>query len=377
MSAKDSIKNFSFVGIGRFITVIVQALFYLVLASLLEPEIYGELNVILALASTFSLLSMFGLNLSSQIYLAKGKYKIDEQIRTLFLILTSAAALILVFIEPIAALLCVALSFFSMNQYHLLGLSKYKKFMFYSILKSGTYFIIPFSLYFIFDIYGIVFGLAISHFIASIVIFRKLTIRSFLGLKKYYKILVHNFAVMSGTHLSIVVDKLLIAPLFGFFIVGIYQFNLQILLSLEALPTVLTIYLISEESKGIRHRKLSYIVVIASIILTVTAIVLAPILVPVFFEKYSDGIPALQILVISVLPLTINAIYNSKLLAKESTKIGFSAIVRIGSMLILIAILGELYGLIGLSLAVLISISANTLFLYLLYQREKQVKVKD
>jgi len=377
MSAKASIKNFSFVGIGRFITVIVQALFYLVLASLLEPEIYGELNVILALASTFSLLSMFGLNLSSQIYLAKGKYKIDEQIRTLFLILTSAAALILVFIEPIAALLCVALSFFSMNQYHLLGLSKYKKFMFYSILKSGTYFIIPFSLYFIFDIYGIVFGLAISHFIASIVIFRKLTIRSFLGLKKYYKILVHNFAVMSGTHLSIVVDKLLIAPLFGFFIVGIYQFNLQILLSLEALPTVLTIYLISEESKGIRHRKLSYIVVIASIILTVTAIVLAPILVPVFFEKYSDGIPALQILVISVLPLTINAIYNSKLLAKESTKIGFSAIVRIGSMLILIAILGELYGLIGLSLAVLISISANTLFLYLLYQREKQVKVKD
>ncbi len=46
-------------------------------------------------------------------------------------------------------------------------------------------------------------------------------------------------------------------------------------------------------------------------------------------------------------------------------------------MLILIAILGELYGLIGLSLAVLISISVNALFLYLLYQREKQVKAKD
>ncbi len=377
MTSRASIKNFSFVGVGRLFTIIIQALFYLFLAALMEPEIYGELNVILALASTFSLLSMFGLNLSSQIYLAKGKYKIDEQIRTLFLILTSAAALILVFIEPVAALLCVALSFFSMNQYHLLGLSKYKKFMFYSILKSGTYFIIPFSLYFIFDIYGIVFGLAISHFIASIVIFRKLTIRSFFGLKKYYKILVHNFAVISGAHLSIVVDKLLIAPLFGFFIVGIYQFNLQVLLALDALPGVLTLYLISEESKGIRHRKLSYIVVVASIILVVTAIVLAPILVPVFFEKYSDGIPALQILVISVIPLTINAIYNSKLLAKESTKIGFSAIVRIGSMLILIAILGELYGLIGLSLAVLISISVNALFLYLLYQREKQVKAKD
>lgn len=372
MSASNSIKNFSAVGIGRVITLALQALFYLLLARLLEPQNYGELNVILALAGTASIVSLFGLHLSSQIYLAKKNYLVNDQITTLFLVSTSAAALILVFIEPVVALLSVALSFFTMNQGYLLGLKKYKNFMVFSILKSATYFVIPFLLYFAFGIYGIVFGMAVSHFIASLPILKHITIRSFFTLKNYYKVLIHNFAVVAGLQLPLVADKLLIAPLFGFFIVGIYQFNLQVYIALESLPGVLALYLITEESGGTRHRKLSYIVIVASILLAAIAIALAPILVPIFFPKYSEGIPALQVVVLSIIPQTITAIYSSKLLARESTKIGYSAIVSISSLLFLIVVLGKIFGLIGLSLAVLIAISANALFMYVLFQKERR-----
>ena len=372
MEGKGTITNFSFIGIGRVATIVLQALFYLLLAAFLEPEAYGELSVIVALAGTFSIISLFGLNLSLQVFQAKNNSKVFTQITTLFLVLTSAAALVLVFIDPIIALLCVALSLFAMSQSNLLGLKKYKKFMIFSIIKSGTFFLIPIFLYFVFDIYGIVLGLAISNFLGGLPFFRNISIRSFFALKNNFKVLVHNFALTSGNQLSVVADKLVIAPLFGLFIVGIYQFNLQVYLALSVLPGVLGTYLVTEESSGVGHKKLSYLVILGSILLAITAIVLAPILVPVFFPKYVEGIPALQVLVISIIPQSITAIYRAKLLAKESTKIGFTAIVRIGSLLLLIPILGEFLGLMGLSLAVLISISITALFFYFLYQKEKR-----
>ena len=77
-------------------------------------------------------------------------------------------------------------------------------------------------------------------------------------------------------------------------------------------------------------------------------------------------------MIISIISQSIGVLFSSRLLAQESTRIGLTAIVRIGIMLILIVVLGEIYGLVGLSVAVLVSQCANTLFLYLLYQKNKE-----
>jgi len=371
MNNDNSLKNFSYVGIGRIISIILHALFYLVIAALLDPEVYGELSVILALAGTFTILSLFGLNLSLQVYGAKKNSEITNQIITLFIITTTAASLILLTINQIAAFLCISLSFFAMTQSQLLGAKQYKKLMIYSIIKSGAFFVIPIMLYFVFDINGIIFGMAISNFLGSIPFFKNLSFRSFFGLKNYYKVLVHNFAVSAGGSLPFMLDKLLLAQFFGFFIVGIYSFNLQLFLVLAALPEILRQYLISEESSGVRHRKLSLFVVLTSVALVVIAIILIPILIPIIYPQYAEGIESLQIMVISIVPLSIGVVFSSRLLAQESTRIGFTSIVRIGSMLISLAVLGEIYGLVGLAAAVLISQCADTLFLYLLYRKSR------
>ena len=372
MDESNTIKEFSYVGIGRIVTIALNAIFYLVLAALIEPEIFGQISVIVALASTFSIISLFGFSLSLQVYLAKNNLSVVEGIITLFIITTTAASLILLVMDQIAALLCASLSFYMMSQSYFLGQKQYKKFMIDSILKSVAFFILPLIFYFPFGISGIIIGMAISNFVGSLPFYRHLKIRNLVGVRKYFKVLLHNFGVNAGNFLPIMIDKLVIVSIFGFFIVGVYQFNLQVLIALSVLSGILGQYLISEESRGKRHRKLSLLVVLVSVVVTIVAIVITPILVPIFYPKYVDGIQSLQIMLLAIIPKAIGTIFKSKQLARESTKIGYSAIVTIGTLLILIVFLGQLYGLIGLAIAVLATISANTLFFYILDRMSRQ-----
>ena len=371
MGQNSTVKNFSFITLGRVAAIGLQAVFYLIFAALLEPESYGILNYIVAIAGTFALVSRFGLNYTIIVYQAKKNLTLSDQVNTLVAITSSIAGLILIPINVFAALLSVASSFFIMNQSNLAGLQQYKAQMLNALLKNATLLIIPFLLYFILEIPGIVLGMAICNFIGSIHFFRNLKIKPFLNLLNNYKVLIHNFGVDASYNLPRMVDKLVIVPLLGFFVVGIYQFNMQILFALEILPVALHFFLLSEESKGERHKKLSYLVILGSIALAITAMLLSPFFVMTFFPNYSEGIPSLQILVFTIIPLSMSSIFSAKLQASESTKIGYSALVRIGILLTLIALLGEAFGLVGLSIAVLISVIINTIFLAILYLKTK------
>jgi O-antigen/teichoic acid export membrane protein len=371
MEKNSSFKNFSYISIGRIVGVALQASFYLLFAFLLEPESYGQLNYIIALAGTFALVSRFGINYTITVYRAKQKSDLSDQLNTLFLVTTSAGALILLSIDLYAALLSLALSFFSMNQHNLLGLKKYKKFMLNTFLKNVLIVTIPVLLFFVLEIPGILLGMVISNLLGSIPLFKMFNIKSFFELKNHIRVLIHNFGVEASIALPRMVDKLLIAPLFGFFIVGIYQFNMQILFAIELLPTALYFFLLSEESSGVIHRKLTYFVILGSVLISSITIILAPVFVNEFFPKYSEGVFSLQILVLSIIPLSISSVFTAKLQAQESTRIGLSAPVRIFTLLAFIALLGEYYGLVGLSIAVLLSIIINTVFLYFLYYRSK------
>jgi len=255
MNHNNSFMNFSYVAVGRLVAVILQAIFYLLFAAILEPESYGELNYLIALAGTTALLSRFGLNFTITIFRAKENSKVSDQINTLAIVSISIASLILLFINEFAALLALTLSFFMMNQGNLLGFRKYKTFMYNATLRNVAIIVIPVLLYFVFDIPGILLGLAISNLIGSLPFFKIIKLTSFFHLKNYYKVLIHNFGVDASTSLSGTVDKLLVAPLFGFLMVGIYQFNIQILFALGVLPTILYSFLLSEESRGTTHKK--------------------------------------------------------------------------------------------------------------------------
>lgn len=369
MSKNSSFKNFTFVTIGRSVTITLQAIFYLIFAALLEPKSYGELNYIVALAGTFALISRFGLNYTVTVYQAKKNSELVDKINSLVIVTTSFAAVILLTINVMAALLSLGLSFFLMNQHNLLGLQKYKAFMKNSILRGVLIIVIPILLYFYLDINGIVLGFAISNLLGSYSYFKKIKFESFWKLKNQFNVMIHNFGVDAATNLSRMIDKLIIANLFGFFIVGIFQFNMQVLFVFEILPTVLYNFLLSEESSGNSQKKISYLVIFGAIVMATAGIIFSPFFVQEFFPSYKEGVESLQILILSIIPLSVSAVLNAKIQAEESTIIGYSAIIRIGSLLALIVLFGQWYGLVGLSLATLFSITLTTVFTFLVYTK--------
>ncbi len=97
MSENSSLKNFSFVTLGRIITAGLYSGFYLIFATILEPETFGQMSYIIAIAGTASIISRFGFPLSVVVYRAKENHDLSNQLNVLSVITTSAAALILFF----------------------------------------------------------------------------------------------------------------------------------------------------------------------------------------------------------------------------------------------------------------------------------------
>jgi len=374
MAEKNSTRNFSFVALGQIVGTGLQAIFYFSLAALLDPENFGEMSYWISLAGAVALIARFGLAQTVTVYQAKNNYLLTGQANILAFITSAVAALVLIPFDIFAAVLSFTMSLFVMNQNNLLGLKKYKRYMWINIVKNILIVIAPISLYFVLDIPGILLGMAISNLLASSDYLRllKFKLKSFAELTGKYKVLIHNFGLDASVNLPRMIDKVLIAPLFGFGFVGIHQFNIQILFALEILPITLYSFLLPEESSGQSHRKINYLVVIGSGLLALLVIVLAPLIIPQLFPKYVEGILPLQLMVISIIPMAISYILSAKLQAMESKTIGYSSIIRIGVLLGLIVLLGEQLGLIGLALAVLISISLNTIFLYLLYNKKQR-----
>jgi len=367
--------SFSYVLGSGFVVTGLQAVFYLFFATLLEPENYGEMSYLIALAGTFSIVSRIGLPYTVTVYQSKGKSIIANQANLLVVILSIIAAIILLPISFFAALLSFSLSYFAMNQHNLLGLKKYKKYFLTGLLKSSMIILLPILFYFVFDIPGILIGMAFSNLLGSYNFLKSLKLtKSFNELKTNYKVVLHNFGIDVSSSLTRVIDKIIIVPLFGFVYTGIYQFNIQILFVLAILPTALHSFLLSEEAAGKYHKTINYTVIFVSILLVILSIFFAPTIINNIFPKFAEGIQSLQLLLISLIPLSLSAILTAKLQAKESTKVGYAAAVRIGFLILFITIFGQIYGLLGLALSILLSVIFETIILVTLYQKQKLKK---
>lgn len=373
MSSKSSPKDLSFYSASRLVATGSQIAFFLIFASFLTPEQYGEMNYLIALAATASVVSRFGLPHTIIVYQAKKELETSNQINVLALILASISSIILLFFNVFAAALCLVISFFIMNQSNLTGLRKYNRNLIFAIIRGTIILTIPFVLFEIFDITGIIIGLAIGNLAASFDYFKFLKFKkiSFGKIKEKFKILFHNFAIELSSEFPKWADKLVIAPFFGFALVGSYQFNFQFLLVIELLPVALHKFLLAEESSGKKHHRITILTIIITSGLSLIAILVVGPLVEFFYPQYLEGIASLQVMLISAIPMSISWVLTVKLQVKESTKIGYTALPRIISVLVLLVILGEIYGLMGFSIAVLSSLIINTVYLFYLYKREK------
>lgn len=354
-------------GVANFVTNAISGLFWLYVASLMGSANYGEVSYLIAIASLASVIASLGMSQSMAIYTAK---KIETQAATYVTAITSSVitSLILFFLFNSlgVSLYVIGYVIFGLAIFEVLGHKLYKSYSKYIILQRTILVGLALSLYYVMGPHGVILGSALSFFpfiIPAYKIFKQSKI-NFSVLKPRMGLVINSYVLELSKTFSLTADKLVIFPMFGFALLGNYQLGVQILTALIMLPYVVYLYTLPRDATGSYSRKLKILTILVSVILAMAVIVLTPFLLPIILPEYTEAIQVIQIMGLAAIPLSINYMYFSRLLAEEKNKILIiGSAIFVFVQLLAIYILGNLYGVNGAAIAMVLAATAETMYL--------------
>ena len=358
-------KGLGMIGSADIIGAVISAIFWLSIASVLEVEEYGELHYFIGIAGVVFVVALIGTQQAITVYSAK---KVNV-VSTLFFISLLAGAVTAIAVFFISnkidiSLLLIAYIINDLSLGYLLGKKQFSNYPKYILTQRTLTFSLGFGFYFIFGVEGILFALALSYVHFLILIYKGLKDSpiNFSALKAHSGFIINNYfiSVVGGFRGNI--DKIIIAPLLGFILLGNVALALQFYFILMVIPQVVYKYTLSHDASGIPTTRVKLWTFIFAVGSCITTIVLSPYLIPLFFEKFVDVVVAIQILSIGVISSTGSLFYMSKFLGLEKSKsplIGLS--IQVTITILGIVILGPTYGIVGIAISyVLASLSTVT-----------------
>ena len=368
---KDKIfafKGLGMIGSADIIGAIITGIFWLSIATFLEVEEYGELHYFLGIAGVAYVITLFGTQHTITVYSAK---KVNVVSTLFFLsILAGVAAALIVFIiynEMDVSLLLIAYTINDLSLGYLLGKKLFNNYSKYILTQRMLTFILGFGFYFIFGIEGIIFALALSYIHFLILIYKGLKDSpiNFSALKAHSGFIINNYVISVVGGFRGNIDKIIIAPLLGFILLGNVALALQFYVILMVIPQVVFKYTLSHDASGIPTSRVKLWTFLFAIVTCIATIVLSPHLIPLFFEKFTDVVIAIQILSIGVIAGTANLFYLSKFLGLEKSKsplIGLS--IQVTITVLGIVILGPMYGIVGIAISYVLASLGNFTYLF-------------
>ena len=370
---KDNIigqKGLLSIGFADIVGSAIAAFFWLYIASQLNPDVYGELIYFISIAGLAQMVSLLGSSNALTVYTAKN-VKIQS---TLFLISILAAAIslaiITIFYNRIdAGLLAVGFVVFSLVNSVILGKKLFVKYSKLILSQKILTLILGLGLYFVFDVYGIIYGLALSY-IPHLVVFVKEFSRTridFALLKPRKGFIINNYVMNLVAGLGGTVDKLIIAPVLGLALLGNYSLALQMFTMMMVFSEIVYKYLLPFDASGKSNKKIRQIALVVSIIIAILGVTILPNVVDWLFPKYVDATDAIQIMSVGVVPGTISILYSSKFLGMEKSKFVMTAkLVSLGVMFGGFLYFGPIYGAIGLAWIIVAVLTWESIFLFIM-----------
>ena len=333
---------------------------------------YGQINYVIAIGSLASSVSLLGLNTAVTTLVPQGHKKIDVQANQVILISATVCAIIASLFNWLLGLFVMGMAFWMMSSYELLSRKRYRKYAINIIGSRGSQLVLSIILYSFFGLQGIIIGFIISFFAFSITYFKTIPqfSKNFDKTAKEFKTSLHLYSYNLSNALLLYFDKLIIAPIYGYTILGYYQLGFQFLMFFSMISVSFYQYLIPEESSGSKRNKLRLYGIALSIIITILVFVLAPVILQVFFPNYINSLNSIRILSFGIIPMMITSMLNSKFLAMKLTRyVLFSSITYQVTQIILIVILGKQYGTDGISMSVVIAMLFQITFLGIAHLR--------
>ena len=354
----------------------ISGIFWFFIATLMEPEEFGEIFYFIGIASLVSYISLIGTQNTIIVYVAK-KIKIQSTLNVISLVIGGISLIVIVtiFDRIDVGFLLLAFVINTLAIGDLLGRNLYSSYAKYFLIQKILTLVLGFGFYYLFGVEGIIFALAISYIVYIIRVMKGFNAHkiNFSLLKPRIGFITNNYMVIllhgSKTH----IDKLIIAPLLGFSLLGNYALASQIIGLMLILTTILFKYTLSQDATGNRNSKLKKIMLLISVLIAIISYIFSPIIIPEVFPKYSDAIEAIQIMGFSIIPITISTIYTSKFLGLEKSRyILVSKLISLITIVVGTIILGSNYGITGLSFAFILSASIEAIIFLLI-----NIKVKE
>ena len=370
---KDSIikqKGLFSIGFADIVGSGITAFFWLYVASQLNPDAYGEIIYFISIAGLVQLVSLIGSSNALTVYTAKN-VKIQSTLFFVSILATAVSlAVITIFLDRIdVGLLAVGYVIFSLVNSVMLGKKLFVKYSKLILSQKILTLILGVGLYFVFDVYGIIYGLALSY-IPHLVVFVKEFSRTridFALLKPRKGFIINNYVMSLTAGLGGTVDKLIIAPVLGLALLGNYSLALQMFTMMMVFSEIVYKYLLPFDASGKSNKKIRQIALVVSIIIAILGVTILPNVVDWLFPKYVDATDAIQIMSLGVVPGTISILYSSKFLGMEKSKFVMTTkLVSLGVMFGGFLYFGPIYGAIGLAWIIVAILTWESIFLFIM-----------
>jgi O-antigen/teichoic acid export membrane protein len=134
--------------------------------------------------------------------------------------------------------------------------------------------------------------------------------------------------------------------------------------ALQLFPNIVFKYILPYDATGQSNKKIKLFTILISVVISISGIILAPIIIPEFLPKYVESINAVQIMSVVVIPTSITFIITSKLLGMENSR--HVLISRLIGLIIIcpgMIVLGMMFEIIGVAVAYVVANTASSISL--------------
>ena len=375
------IKELVTLGSGDVIGSVLSAIFWFYLASQIKPDAYGEIHWFLSIAGFFSYMAMFGTLNTITVYTAKN-IKIQSTLYLISLIASIVLSLMVIIVFPgfyeiDSAVILIAYVINTLAVGDLLGRKLYSAYSKYVLVQKGLTLGLGLIFFYSFGYESILFALGLSYvfYVKRIfMVFRTQKI-NFNLVKERLGFITNNYIMLNVVLLNGQIDKLIIAPLLGFALLGNYSLALQGVGILLIFSSIFYKYILPQDSSRKNTGTLKIFGILVSIPISLVGIFLGPILIEEFFPKYIETVDAIQIMSLVIVPTIIALIFESQFLGSEKSKVvlignAISTVILISGMIVL----GLNFGIIGLAWSLVLATSTKTIFFLFAYYKDKIIK---
>lgn len=357
------------IGIGDLLGSGLGAIFWFYIAAVLTPEAYGELHYLISIAGIAQLISFIGNSSALTVYSAKN-VNIQSTLFIISIIPTIISSIIIyILLErfDVIGLLFGYIVFESINSVFL-GRRLFSQYSKILIIQKVVMIVLGVTFYFLFGAEGILFGIALSFIHYGYFFIRefKITKINFSLVKTRMGFIVNNYFNTLAGGFGGQIDKLIVAPILGFALLGNYSLALQFITVMMIFSSIVFKLILPLDSAGVETVKIKKYTILLSVIITILGIILAPVIIPSIFPEYIDTIITVQILSLSVFFGNLTLIFTSKLLSQEKSKsVLISNIISVIIIVVGFVLLGPILGIIGLAIIHVIAVAAEAGYLIL------------